>query len=340
MDKYFVCLANSYKRGGRCLAGVEITPEANGQWTIERHQNGSPRWIRPIAKTEYGEIPNHIAENIRMLSIIKLTDVRSCPECAHSENVSFYQMEVCPLAYPAKQAIMNLFVDVTHQSVFGNRSKAISSDMLSGLHYSLMLIHVENAQAYIDENREKSKNRMKFAYYGAEYDFPITDPTFLELFRKQPEQYAYIPDAYLTISLGLEFEGWHHKLVAGVIIPTDAPNPNIQHTIQQETTSREFLSQDWFDDYERELAQLLDKKTEIEERISELRQKLLRQMENYGIDKVHSNQLTVFYTPAKTVMQFDSRAFKTENAELYSSYCKPKQREASIVVKRMKIEDE
>jgi len=33
-------------------------------------------------------------------------------------------------------------------------------------------------------------------------------------------------------------------------------------------------------------------------------------------------------------MQFDSKAFRTENEELYSNYCKPKQREASIVVKR------
>ena len=24
MDKYFICLANSYKRGGRCIAGVEV----------------------------------------------------------------------------------------------------------------------------------------------------------------------------------------------------------------------------------------------------------------------------------------------------------------------------
>ena len=25
MDAYFVCLANSLKRGGRCIAGVEVT---------------------------------------------------------------------------------------------------------------------------------------------------------------------------------------------------------------------------------------------------------------------------------------------------------------------------
>ena len=57
-------------------------------------------------------------------------------------------------------------------------------------------------------------------------------------------------------------------------------------------------------------------------------------MESHGLEKLHSDQFSVSYTPAKTVMQFDSRTFRIENEELYSSYCKPKQREASIVVKR------
>ena len=57
-------------------------------------------------------------------------------------------------------------------------------------------------------------------------------------------------------------------------------------------------------------------------------------MERYGVEKVNARLISVTYTPAKTVMQFDSRSFRAENEELYSSYCKPKQREASIVVKR------
>ena len=65
-----------------------------------------------------------------------------------------------------------------------------------------------------------------------------------------------------------------------------------------------------------------------------MRSQLRERMEAYGIDKVNSSQITVTYTPGKTVMQFDSRSFREENEELYSSYCRPKQREASIIVKR------
>ena len=56
--------------------------------------------------------------------------------------------------------------------------------------------------------------------------------------------------------------------MAGVIIPTDSVQ-----TCSQPKQS------DWFDEYERELARLLDQKADIEEQINELRQKLLKQMD-------------------------------------------------------------
>ncbi len=331
MDKYFVCLANSYKRGGRCIAGVEIAYNQR-QWEIVKNDDGSPRWVRPIANTQYGEIPNYIAYGIKLLSVVKLTDVQICPDNVHYENVKYSQIKVCPLAYPPEAVTLNQFVDSSHQSVFGSRGKAISADMVPRLNYSLMLIRAENAQAYIDENREKSKSRMKFKYYGTEYDLPITDPFFLDEFKKQPNRFTHIPNIYLILSLGLEYEGWHHKLVSGIIIPSDLAQPR---PIESEACDQ-YIEPNWFDEYEQELSQLIDKKAEIEERINELRQKIIAQMERHGVYKVNSTQFAVSYTPAKTVMQFDSKAFKTENEDLYSVYCKPKQREASIIVKRIK----
>ena len=233
---------------------------------------------------------------------------------------------------------------------------------------------------------------MSFTYYGADYDFPITDPIFLEEFKKEPERFANIADVYLTISLGLEFEGWHHKLVAGVIIPTvSSQNKNVVDVSYMEQQKRlhanayakwtpeddeqlkvlyrngtsiqeltklfgrnegaiysrisklgledergipQQTEKNWFDKYDQELARLLDKRNEIDEQINEVRAKILKQMESQGLDKINSEQFSVSYTPAKTVMQFDTRAFREENESLYLNYCKSKQREASIVVKR------
>ena len=94
------------------------------------------------------------------------------------------------------------------------------------------------------------------------------------------------------------------------------------------------IEKNWFDKYDQELARLLDKRNEIDEQINEVRAKILKQMESQGLDKINSEQFSVSYTPAKTVMQFDTRAFREENESLYLNYCKSKQREASIVVKR------
>lgn len=217
----FICLANSYKRGGRCVAGVEI--DSNN--VIQHNKNGNPKWIRPIRGTQYGEIPNEEANNIKILSIVTLINVFGNPHNVHHENVSYGWMEIQSSPFPPDPELLNQFVDKVHQPIFGNRGRAVSVDMASGLDYSLMFIRVQNAEAYIDDSREKSKNRMKFCHLGTEYDFPITDPSFLEEFRREPELFRNIPDVYLTISLGLEYEGWHHKLVAGVIIPIDSTNP-------------------------------------------------------------------------------------------------------------------
>ena len=405
MDKYFICLANSYKRGGRCIAGVEVVSNGNGKWKLVHNDDGNPHWIRPIAKTTYGEIPNYLAEDIQMLSVVRLSNVDPCPEGAHTENVYYSRIEQFDYDISQLLSSMNQFIDSRHQSIFHNRGRAVSAEILGGINYSLMLIHPDEASAYRDENREKSKNRMKFTYYGVEYDFPITDPVFLDKFKREPERYDNIPDVYLSLSLGLEFEGWHHKLVAGVIIPTNITKPNdtdgisymdqqkqlhhnayakwtneddeqlcklVEEAISIQELCRIFernegairsrisklglvvepstthifdsgaknfnMSQknqsDWFGKYERELARLLDKKNEIEEQINEVRAQILQGMETHGLDKIYSEQFSVSYTPAKTVMQFDSRSFRVENEELYTSYCKPKQREASIVVKR------
>lgn len=408
MDKYFICLANSYKRGGRCIAGVEVISVSNGRWDPVHNDDGRPRWIRPIATTTYGEIPNFIAEDIKMLSVVKLSNVIPCPEEAHTENVYYSRIEQINNGASLDASFLCQFIDTKHQSIFHNRGRAVPAEMLIGIHYSLMLIHPEKASAYIDENREKSKNRMKFSYYGVEYDFPITDPAFLDEFKRYPERFAGIPDVYLALSLGLEFEGWHHKLVAGVIIPTDSmkskdaegvsymeQQKQMHHNAYDKWTTEDdeqlrshyergvsiqdlcrifgrnegairsriiklgldidnstpqtfgqdyghasshYNHSNWFDEYEQELVRLLDKKSKIEEQISEVRAKILQGMQSHGLDKIHSEQFSVSYTPAKTIMQFDSKAFRLENEELYSSYCKPKQRDASIVVKRNKME--
>ena len=93
MDTYFICLANSYKRGGRCIAGIEIDIDSNNHWFVVRNADGNHKWIRPISQTtEYGEIPEGEARFLSLLSVVRIIDVIPCPNMAHSEDVYYKQI--------------------------------------------------------------------------------------------------------------------------------------------------------------------------------------------------------------------------------------------------------
>ena len=92
----------------------------------------------------------------------------------------------------------------------------------------------------------------------------------------------------------------------------------------------------WFGDYEDELEQLYQQKAIIEEKIQSLRSVLIQQMELHNNESLESSKFTITYYPSRIAMQFDSKKFKAENEDLYSSYCSPKKKEASVVIKKNK----
>ena len=82
MDKYFICLANSYKRGGRCIAGVEISYNTLDEWSVVRNADGTPRWIRPTAaNTMFGEIPIVDAAKIMGITRQNFSTIKNMGTC-------------------------------------------------------------------------------------------------------------------------------------------------------------------------------------------------------------------------------------------------------------------
>ena len=277
MEKYFICLANSYKHGGRCIAGIEVVPQSDGSLGIVRHDDGRPRWIRPVSMSANGEIPNHLAESFKIFSLVKLTDVEPCPDNAHTEDVHCTRMEICPFELSPTKDFLNQLIDTQHQAIFYFRGKSIPTTIIDRLDYSLMLIHPDNACAYCDEERENSKYRMKFTYNGSNYDFPITDPVFLEQFKKSPDCYADLDGVYLVLSLGIAFEGFHYKLVATVLFPDDLDVTKRPQSIDDSSLS--YMEQQkllyanayakWTPKEDAELLELLHKGMSIKELVKE-----------------------------------------------------------------------
>ena len=109
---------------------------------------------------------------------------------------------------------------------------------------------------------------------------------------------------------------------------------SIDENKTRSATEKNTPNNDWFVGYELELDKLMTEKAAIEEKIKEVRSQILQQMEELHLDKYTSEKYSVSYSPARTIMQFDRKAFKEDNEELYSSYCVPKQKEASIMIRK------
>ena len=220
MDAYFVCLANSLKRGGRCIAGVEVTIDDARNWTVVRKADGSPKWIRPIDETtEFGEIRIGEAQFIPLLSVVKLKSIVSIPSQSHTEDVHYTMMQVVGKV-KASNEVLQQFVDNIHQVVFYGTDRAIDIPTYAAGDHSLMFVRADEAEIVADAREDKTRYRMIMEYHGVTYDLSVTDPYYIELLNEKRVNIGKQSDVYVTLSLGLVYEERHHKLIAAVITPS------------------------------------------------------------------------------------------------------------------------
>lgn len=214
MPTRFVCLANSLKEGGRCLAGIELDNSNN-----PKVENGHPKWIRPICKSLHGEIFTPFVAHLNLLDVVEI-DVTGYPEkkSYQSEN-AFFNVNTIRVAGRFSDDNLNRLCD-NRSIIFGNRGKAVSAEAITNLNYSLMLIKTNQFQVIkrtYNDNQAKLQLRLAFSYNGNRYDFPVTDPLFLHYYQTNPDFINSSNEAYLCLSVGIAWQDWHYKLVAAVI---------------------------------------------------------------------------------------------------------------------------
>lgn len=219
MEKYFVCMAVSYKYGGKCIGGVELerNPVTHSYSIVK--VNGLPKWVRPVTQgTAHGEIPNYVSEQFQVMDILKIEDARACPDCAQSENFYFSRISKVGRA-SSNVKTLDMLCDSYHSLIFGNRGRAVAPESYMNLGYSLMLIKPEDVRFFMENrfNSDIQRLRVSFTYNGHEYNLPVTDPEICQRASYGVNQLNNCTSYYLTLSLGVEHEGWHSKLVANVI---------------------------------------------------------------------------------------------------------------------------
>lgn len=213
-EKKIVCLANSRKMSGRCIAGKEVISEENyGQW------------IRPVSDREKGEV----SEEERRF------EDGSDPEILDIISIKFkkyksykYQTEnhlIDPKAHWTKEGLLeweklNLIKD-NPKTLWNNgnssskgKNDRIPKEEAFGLKNSLFLIYIEHLKIKLF-NDGKKQARALFDFNDSEYNLSVTDPKAESYFFKKGND--KLKHVYLCVSLGELFEGYCYKLVASII---------------------------------------------------------------------------------------------------------------------------
>ncbi|MBQ2520722.1 MAG: hypothetical protein II540_05470, partial [Paludibacteraceae bacterium] len=229
MDKHlFICLANSFKYGGRCIAGIEIRLSADEKTFRVVDDEGEPRWIRPVQReTTHKEIPTETARNIRILDVIELSNTEACGSGCQNENFYYSRMRIIkslPFSQKVLQALLSKRDFVLH-----SQGRFLTHKEYCANKGSLMLIEPEEPEIIREEKLKdgikKIQYKTRFTYKGNEYLVSVTDPRYL----KRMEGYSNVPligkfptgTFYYAISMTekpVEVDGQlqHYKLIAGI----------------------------------------------------------------------------------------------------------------------------
>ena len=87
----------------------------------------------------------------------------------------------------------------------------------------------------------------------------------------------------------------------------------------------------------KQLAEFERMAEEIKAKQNELKKRILAEMEEHGVIKIETDELTISYVASYPKESFDSKAFRKDNPDLYDEYVKISTVAASV---RMKMKGE
>lgn len=218
-----VCLANSFRTGGRCLGGIALDENNNPIFL-----NNRPKWIRPVCNTEHEEVPTNLVSHINLLDIIEFQPIENSGHGHQSENVLFNTNSIRVIGTFPYANLDNLTGNQRFSLIFGNRGAAVPEHKVEEFNYSLKLIELTDFETNerVFEGRDYPQIKLSFRYNGHLYNFPITDPVFLNRYGRNNNILEDVQKIYVTFSLAAPHQEWSSKLVAGIII---AENNNSQN---------------------------------------------------------------------------------------------------------------
>lgn len=219
--KRIVCLANSRKLNGRCIAGKEIVSDKVAGW------------IRPVSAREHEEVSEYERQfpdgsDPRILDIIDIPLLKPTPRDYQQENwlldSDHYWEKVGQLEWPT----LGAFTDkdeplwINGYSTYNGLNDTIPISLALCLRNSLRLIYVNSLKLSVFKPGEafgnlKRRVQGRFRYNGTEYRLWVTDPNYERAYLAKQDGDYEITETYLTISLGEAYNESTYKLIAAIL---------------------------------------------------------------------------------------------------------------------------
>jgi hypothetical protein len=221
--KELICLANSRKHSGRCVAGIEVAGD------------GSARWIRPVSDREGREVSAserrcQDGSDPRVLDVISVPVLRPSPDRFHTED---WLLDARPGRswerigrvgwrdlVTLEQSFDSLWIN--ELSTYHGLNNRMSAEQADSQEDSLRLIRVDgltlrvHAPGAAFDSPERVVDA-RFQYAGSRYAFRVTDPLYRAGYLAKPDGVYELGESFLTVSLSELYEGYSYKLVAAVI---------------------------------------------------------------------------------------------------------------------------
>lgn len=226
--EHIVCLANSRKISGRCIAGKRV---------------GDKTWCRPVSSRLGHEISEtdrqyQDGKTARILEVISIPCAERQPHAFQHENVliddRFYWQYKRRAKWDEVRALVDRDADLWQNgfSAYYNKNNRVPEVLLNNGSGSLRLIELDKMVLHVvpkapNFGNNKLTVRASFEYGGNEYKLDVTDPVFESDFLEQgPGDYT-LETVVACISLGelhtnQNGETFAYKLVASIIDPERA----------------------------------------------------------------------------------------------------------------------
>ncbi|HTS66207.1 MAG TPA: hypothetical protein VMH28_29490 [Candidatus Acidoferrales bacterium] len=223
--KRIVCLANSRKYAGRCIAGKEAVP------------NGFGAWVRPVsarATTELARDERRYRDgrDPRILDVMDVALREPAPNGYQTENHLIDLARGYRKVGEAPWDLVDAMLDhpgtlwTNASSSHHGRNDRVAVSQAAEFTWSLALIRPESLAIRVRVESGKPRVRACFRYRGVPYTFGVTDPFTEWAWLKRPDGEYPVEGAVLCVSLGEPYtDGYCYKLVATVLTPPPVSQP-------------------------------------------------------------------------------------------------------------------